>query len=358
MPNSPPAPAAQVVQLPSALEDPEIARHAAEIRRLGRRIADDLIEIGRHLTEVKKKLRGRYLDWLDREFAWSEDTARRYVRLYELSQDLGFRKLRNLLLPASSLFLLARVTPEQRDEVAERMRRGERMTAAKIGNFLAAELATLALHRNGLTKGAPSLGVTPATRVSDASAPLLSPPAPAKSAAVVAPPPAAEVLKGPSAGMPPLRDAVAFTEATGTTGEPKTAAVFAPTAPADIGPHSAAAIARQLARLDELEDKVRQFEIRELGWADEVKGLKAEVTRLKLDADLPVNKIILWCRKSLGLLNHPAQNVGEVRELLTKILHLVEPATKGAKISIAPDKLDTAALGRALDLPANGGGAP
>jgi len=168
-----------VVQLPTAIEDPVIAQHAAEIRRLGKRIIDDLIEIGRRLSEVRGRIgRGHWLDWLDREFAWSDDTARNYIRLYELSRTPEFRKFRNLKFTASSLFLLARATPEQRDAIAERTRLGERMTAEKIGNMLAANLAASVLLRNDMAEGAPSLNIAPATRLSDGDAQLLPRPGP------------------------------------------------------------------------------------------------------------------------------------------------------------------------------------
>src|SRR5262245_43715695 len=106
-----------VIHLPDAAGDPVLIQHAVEIRRLGRRLIDDLIEIGRRLTDAKTHARGHWLNWLEHEFGWSDDTARRYMQLYQFAQEnFEFRKLRNLQLPASGLYLLAQAKcpPEAR----------------------------------------------------------------------------------------------------------------------------------------------------------------------------------------------------------------------------------------------------
>ena len=53
-----------------------LAEHAAEIRRLGKRVVADVVEIGRHLSECKAICgHGNWLPWLEREFGWTDDTA-------------------------------------------------------------------------------------------------------------------------------------------------------------------------------------------------------------------------------------------------------------------------------------------
>jgi Protein of unknown function (DUF3102) len=47
--------------------------HASCIRALGKRVADDIIEIGRHLTEAKRITgHGDWLPWLGKELGWDE----------------------------------------------------------------------------------------------------------------------------------------------------------------------------------------------------------------------------------------------------------------------------------------------
>ena len=42
---------------PDVFHTESLVAHAAEIRRLGKRVITDVIEIGRHLTEVRTELR-------------------------------------------------------------------------------------------------------------------------------------------------------------------------------------------------------------------------------------------------------------------------------------------------------------
>jgi hypothetical protein len=65
------------------------------------------------------------LPWLEREFGWSDQTARRYIQVAEASK---FNNLENLSFDVSGLYLLvAPNTPgEVIDAVAERSDAGER----------------------------------------------------------------------------------------------------------------------------------------------------------------------------------------------------------------------------------------
>ena len=88
----------------------------------------DVIEIGRHLSEAKveiKELGRSWRDWLEAEFEWSDQQARRFMHIFERKS--GLNKLLNADLPISALYLLAAPsTPETaRTEIAERAQRGE-----------------------------------------------------------------------------------------------------------------------------------------------------------------------------------------------------------------------------------------
>jgi hypothetical protein len=104
----------------SPLDNPVLAEHAAEIRRLGRRVVSDVIEIGGRLSECKRLVgHGNWLPWLDREFGWTEQTALNFIRARELSKSKNFL---DLDLPVSALYLLAAPsTPDEaRDEIINR----------------------------------------------------------------------------------------------------------------------------------------------------------------------------------------------------------------------------------------------
>jgi hypothetical protein len=70
---------------------------------LGKRAVHDIIEIGRRLIEELAG-HGNWLPWLEREFGWSEQTARNYMAVAERfkSPTVG-----DLLIDASALYLLA-----------------------------------------------------------------------------------------------------------------------------------------------------------------------------------------------------------------------------------------------------------
>jgi hypothetical protein len=115
-----------------ATTDPILAEHAAEIRRLGKQTINNVIEIGRHLTEAKDIAgHGNFLPWLDREFGWTEMTATRFINVYEMSKS---NNLLDLDLPLSGLYLLAAPsTPEAaRQEVIERAGAGGKVPVAEV----------------------------------------------------------------------------------------------------------------------------------------------------------------------------------------------------------------------------------
>jgi hypothetical protein len=76
---------------------------ADDINQLAR---GNIFDIGDLLIEAKAQCEhGQWLDWLYAEFDWSVDTAKRYMKVAELSAK--FRNLRNLKLGSTTLYQLA-----------------------------------------------------------------------------------------------------------------------------------------------------------------------------------------------------------------------------------------------------------
>jgi Protein of unknown function (DUF3102) len=102
-----------------------LAEHVAKIHRLHKRCIDDLVEIGRRLTECQRLVQhGDWLDWLETEFGWSDRTALNFMRVYDMA--VKSEKFSDLNLPISALYLLAAPsTPaDVADEIIERAAAG------------------------------------------------------------------------------------------------------------------------------------------------------------------------------------------------------------------------------------------
>ena len=105
-----------------------VQQQTGEIRALMKRTAQDIIEVGQKLTQVKKQLgHGRFRDWLHAEFEWSVSAATRFMQVSERFQ---FVNLANLDLAPSALYeLAAPATPESaRVEAIARAKTGESIT--------------------------------------------------------------------------------------------------------------------------------------------------------------------------------------------------------------------------------------
>lgn len=103
-----------------------VQARTSEIKALVKRAAQDIIDIGQKLVEVKDRLDfGQFQDWLGSEFGWSASTARRFMRVAEKFQNVQIERF-----GSSALYLLsADNTPEPaRDEAIERAEAGERIT--------------------------------------------------------------------------------------------------------------------------------------------------------------------------------------------------------------------------------------
>jgi Protein of unknown function (DUF3102) len=150
--------------------DPVLAKHAEVIRTLGQRVVKDIVEIGRRLTESKKRVgHGKWAEWLETEFDWSEGTALNFMRVYELAEnyksknftDLSFA---DLIIAPSALYVLARPsTPNGvRDEMLERAAAGEKISHSAVQEALAKHVATAVQEALAAPAAADeALGATP-----------------------------------------------------------------------------------------------------------------------------------------------------------------------------------------------------
>lgn len=125
---------------------PEVAtqlRQTAEaIRQSGRRQVEEVIASGRALINAKAALaHGQFGPWLTAEFAWTEKTAQNYMRAAEA---FGSNPKRVSGLPVATVYRLASVSQEIRDEVLARV---EQDTSSSNENVPAIISAVLIEHK-------------------------------------------------------------------------------------------------------------------------------------------------------------------------------------------------------------------
>jgi Protein of unknown function (DUF3102) len=118
---------------------PTLAEHAEAIRALRKQTIENIIEIGRRLVDVRDNLleHGEWLPWLEREFAWSRQTADHFIHVYEARDKLP--TVGNLELPITALYLLAAPsTPDSaRQEISARIEAGESVAIAEVKQTIA-----------------------------------------------------------------------------------------------------------------------------------------------------------------------------------------------------------------------------
>jgi Protein of unknown function (DUF3102) len=108
-----------------------LAQLASDIKLRGKRAAFDIVEIGRALVEAKALCgHGNWLPWLEREFGWTVQTARNFMRVYDRVKSKNFL---NLDLPVSALYQLAAPStpPVALDIAIERTEAGEKLSGAE-----------------------------------------------------------------------------------------------------------------------------------------------------------------------------------------------------------------------------------
>jgi Protein of unknown function (DUF3102) len=98
---------------------PSLAKITKRIHKLRQSVCNDVIAIGRLLSDAKGQLvHGMWGDWLRAEFAWSQDTAENFMNVYRVFGE-GKSEIVSEL-DVCSLYLLAKPsTPQEaRDTVA------------------------------------------------------------------------------------------------------------------------------------------------------------------------------------------------------------------------------------------------
>jgi phage N-6-adenine-methyltransferase len=112
--------------------DPEtrivVQQRTAEIREHMRRTAQEVVEIGIKLIEIKERLgHGHFLKWLEAEFQWTDRTAQNFMNVARRFKSETFS---DLTFAPSVLYLLAAPsTPETaREEALDRAQAGEAIT--------------------------------------------------------------------------------------------------------------------------------------------------------------------------------------------------------------------------------------
>ena len=89
-----------------------VQQKTSEIRTLMRRAAQDIVDIGLRLIEVKARLpHGQFLPWLEAEFSdWSERTAQNFMLVGQRFKSANFADLE--IAPSALYLLSAPSTPE------------------------------------------------------------------------------------------------------------------------------------------------------------------------------------------------------------------------------------------------------
>jgi hypothetical protein len=143
-----------------------VRQRTDEIKTLVRRSAQDIIDIGNKLIDVKAMLgHGEFGPWLEGEFGWAERTAQTFMQVAHYFKSANFADLK---IGASALYLLAAPsTPEPaRIEAIQRAEAGEAITHSTAK-------AIVAQHKPTPPPAAP----TPPRREYESAVPLITPPA-------------------------------------------------------------------------------------------------------------------------------------------------------------------------------------
>lgn len=116
------------------------------------RTVQDIIEIGRDLIEVKRTIgHGNFLPWIETEFGMNVRTAQRFM---DSAENIGSKYDSVSLLPPTILYALAAPsTPDEvREQVVERVSKGEAVTVADIRDLKKTFEAKLAEKDDKLRK--------------------------------------------------------------------------------------------------------------------------------------------------------------------------------------------------------------
>lgn len=111
-----------------------VQQQTGEIKALMKRTAQDIVEIGQKLVKVKEKLgHGRFGAWLEAEFEWSIQTAKRFMNVAAAFQNQQFV---DFIAPSALYELAAPSIPSiARDEAIARAKAGESITYKAAKNI-------------------------------------------------------------------------------------------------------------------------------------------------------------------------------------------------------------------------------
>jgi Protein of unknown function (DUF3102) len=129
-----------------------VQQQTIEIKRLVKRTAQDNIDIGKRLSEVKQQLgHGKFKAWLEAEFNWREWTARKFMQVARKFKSVNFT---DLSVSTSALYLLSSSsTPEHAcKEVLERATQGEDISFTKAKNIIAKHQETVESVESSVSK--------------------------------------------------------------------------------------------------------------------------------------------------------------------------------------------------------------
>lgn len=112
-----------------------VQQRTGEIKSLMRRTAQDIIEIGLKLTEVKARLgHGSFGGWLKAEFEWSERTAQNFMRVADAFKSAT---VADLIAPKALYLLAAPSTPDEaRAEALEQASAGGRLSVRQAKELI------------------------------------------------------------------------------------------------------------------------------------------------------------------------------------------------------------------------------
>jgi hypothetical protein len=117
--------------------DAFLVERASAIRVLGKRVARDIVEIGRLLAECQDRVgHGGWLEWLEREFGWTDRTALNFMRVHAMAAKS--EKISDLPIDASALYLLAQPSTANdiREDVLERAEAGQKITHKEVARLI------------------------------------------------------------------------------------------------------------------------------------------------------------------------------------------------------------------------------
>jgi hypothetical protein len=126
-----------------------VRQKTSEIKKLIRKTAQTVWEIGENLSEVKACLQhGQFESWLNTEFDWSARTAQRFLQVYERFKN---DNLADLKISASAIYEMASPsTPEEvRIQAIEAAKGGQEVTPSFLSKIKSEAQAKL----KGLTVG-------------------------------------------------------------------------------------------------------------------------------------------------------------------------------------------------------------